>query len=229
MTTPTFVFDLDGTLAETAGDLIAALNHVTGQEGLPPTPVSAARSLLGEGGRALIVKALRGAGREVSTERLDAMFEDFLGYYNANIAVHTHLFAGVLDCLDRLAASGYALAVCTNKMEFSSKLLLDRLGVADRFAFICGQDTFGVRKPDPKPLIETIKAAGGGIPGAVMIGDSRTDIETARAARVPVVAVDFGYTDLPIETFKPDRIVSHFDEVFAAGTALLEADRTAKS
>ncbi len=118
--------------------------------------------------------------------------------------------------LDRCDAAGWPVAVCTNKLEHSSQLLLGKLGVSDRFAFICGQDTFGVGKPDPKPLIETIRAAGGDLTRAVMIGDSRTDIDTARAAGVPVVAVDFGYTDVPVAELGPDRVISHFDALYAA-------------
>ena len=148
------------------------------------------------------------------------MFVDFLAYYNANIAVHSTLFPGVEASLDRFAAEGWKLAVCTNKMEHSSRLLLDQLGVTPRFAFICGQDTFGIAKPDPKPLLETIRAAGGTLPGAVMVGDSVTDIRTARNAGAPVVAVDFGYTDVPVAELGPDRVISHFDALYEAALAL---------
>ena len=101
---------------------------------------------------------------------------------------------------------------------------MEKLGVADRFAFICGQDTFGVGKPDPKPLLGTIAAAGGVERRAIMVGDSATDIKTARAAGVPVIAVDFGYTDVPVTELGPDRVISHFDELAAACAALLSGD-----
>ncbi len=210
------VLDLDGTLAETAGDLIAALNFVLAGEGVDPVPVEAARSLLGAGGRALIQRGFARAGRELGAEKLDTLFVDFLAHYNAHIADHSFLFPGAEDAIDRFAADGWRLAVCTNKMERSSKLLLDRLGVADKFAFICGQDTYGVGKPDPKPLLETIRACGGNPDAAVMVGDSATDIRAARAVGSPVVAVDFGYTDVPVGELGPDRVISHFDELYDA-------------
>ncbi len=110
--------------------------------------------------------------------------------------------------------------MCTNKLEHSSNLLLDKLGVLDRFAFVCGQDTFGVAKPDPKPLLETVARAGGRAERSVMVGDSITDIRTARAAGMPVVAVDFGYTDIPVTQLGPDRVISHFDALEEAVRAL---------
>ncbi len=216
----TLVFDLDGTLAETAPDLIGALNFVLAGDGVAPVPVEAARSMLGAGGRALISRGYARAGRDLTPARLDQLFAEFLGFYNAHIADKSALFPGVEACLDRCAAAGWRLAVCTNKLEYSSILLLEKLGVRDRFAFICGQDTFGVAKPDPKPLRETVARAGGRLDRSVMIGDSLTDIRTARAAGMPVVAVDFGYTDVPVAELGPDRVISHFDALDAAVRAL---------
>ncbi|MDE3176572.1 MAG: phosphoglycolate phosphatase [Pseudomonadota bacterium] len=216
----TLVFDLDGTLAETAPDLIDALNFVLAGDGVAPVPVEAARSMLGAGGRALISRGYAQAGRELTPARLDDLFGAFLDYYNAHIADHSTLFPGVEACLERCRAQGWRLAVCTNKLEHSSHLLLDKLGVRDHFAFVCGQDTFGVAKPDPRPLRETVARAGGRIERAVMIGDSITDIRTARAAGMPVVAVDFGYTDIPVTELGPDRVISHFDALDAAVRAL---------
>jgi phosphoglycolate phosphatase len=219
----TLVFDLDGTLAETAGDLIGALNVVLASDGIAAVPVSAARSMLGAGGRALIERGYARAGRELSTAKLNALFADFLAHYNAHIADNSWLFPGVEACLDACASEGWRLAVCTNKLEYSSKLLLGKLGVAERFTFICGQDTFGVAKPDPRPLVETVRRSGGETRGAIMVGDSVTDIKTARAAAVPVIAVDFGYTDVPVADLGPDRVISHFDELFAAAESLARA------
>jgi phosphoglycolate phosphatase len=219
----TLVFDLDGTLADTAPDLMAALNFVLRREGVAPMPVAAARRLLGAGGRALIRRGFAEAGRTLDEETLDRLFVDFLAHYNAHIADGSTLFPGVVACLDRCVAAGWRLAVCTNKMEHSTKLLLDKLGVLDRFAFVCGQDTFGVGKPDPKPFVETVRAAGGALERAVMVGDSKTDIATARAAGAPVICVDFGYTDVPVAELGPDRVVSHFNAVIDAAAALLDA------
>ncbi len=220
---PTIVYDLDGTLADTAGDLMGALNFVLKREGLGPLPVENARSLLGAGGRALIERGFAASGRELSPEKLEMLFGDFLAHYNMHIAVHTQLYPGVLSALESFAAAGWMQAICTNKMEASARMLMGRLGVADRFAFICGQDTFGVGKPDPKPLIGTIEASGGEVRRAILIGNSATDIKTARAVGLPVICVDFGYTDAPIETFGPDRVISHFDELEAAVAEVIGA------
>ena len=218
--TKALILDLYGTLAETAGDLIGALNFVLAREGVEDVPVAAARSLLGAGGRALIQRGFARAGRDLSPEKLDALFVDFLAFYNAHIADHSFLFPGVEAALDRFAAEGWRLGVCTNKMEASSHLLLEKLGVARKFQFICGQDTFGVAKPDPRPLLETIRKMGSQPEYAVMVGDSVTDIKTARAAGTPVIAVDFGYTDVPVTELGPDVVISHFDALFDATQSL---------
>ena len=218
---PLVVFDLDGTLAETAGDLMGALNHVLSSDGLPSLPVEQARNLLGAGGRALIRRGFASAGRALDEDRLEELFRRFLLFYEDHIADHSHLYPGVAGALDRLEARGLAFAVCTNKMEGTAKRLLAMLGVAGRFRAICGQDTFAVSKPQPGALLGTIRRAGGDPARSVMVGDSRTDIDTAKAARVPCVAVDFGYTDRPVSEFAPDRIIGHFDELDGAVSALL--------
>ena len=221
----TLVFELDGTLADTAPDLMGALNFVLTREGVEPLPVAASRRLLGAGGRALIQRGFAEAGRPIDAATLERLFVDFLDHYNAHIADGTRLYPGVVAGLDRCAAAGWRLAVCTNKMEHSTKLLLGKLGVLDRFAFVCGQDTFGIGKPASKPFVETVRAAGGALEFSVMIGDSKTDVATARAAGAPVICVDFGYTDVPVAELGPDRVVSHFDAVFAAAAELLDAPR----
>ena len=221
---PLVVFDLDGTLAETAGDLMGALNHVLSGDGLPPLPVAQARSLLGAGGRALIRRGFASAGRTLDEERLEDLFRQFLAFYEEHIADHSHLYPGVVEALDRLEAEGFALAVCTNKMEGTAKRLLAVLGVAGRFRAICGQDTFAVSKPQAGALLGTIDRADGDPARCVMVGDSRTDVETAKAARVPCVAVDFGYTDRPIGEFGPDRVIGHFDALAEAVSSLMAGE-----
>lgn len=217
---PIVVFDLDGTLAETAGDLIRALNGVLALEGIAPVPVSSARSLLGAGGRALISRGFALSKRELAPAKHEALYQIFLADYNSHIAEHSFLYPGVDACLTQLAAEGWALAVCTNKMEASAKLLLEKLGVADRFAFVSGQETFGAAKPDPRPVIETIRAAGGDRAQAIMVGDSRSDIDAAKAAGIPVIAVDFGYTEVPVAELGPDVVISHFDALIGAIASL---------
>ena len=213
---PLIVFDLDGTLAETAGDLVATLNHILIREGLDAVSEAQARSMVGTGARNLIKLGFEKSGATVAADRLEILFKDFLGHYEENIAVHSFLFPGVAQALDRFAAAGFAFAVCTNKASKPSVKLLNELGVAKRFRAICGQDTFAWWKPDPRALLSTIDLAGGDPARSIMVGDSRTDIDTAKAAGVPVVAVDFGYTDTPVSELGPDHIISHFDELWDA-------------
>ena len=223
MPAPTIVYDLDGTLADTAEDLVATLNWLLGREGLQPLKVETAGSLLGAGARALIKRGFAASGKTLDPQAIEAMFADYLKYYNAHIAVRTRLYPGVDKALAAFARAGWRQAVCTNKIEVSAKLLIAKLGITERFAFICGQDTFGVGKPDAKPLLMTIVAAGGARERAIMVGDSSTDIQAARAAGVPVVAVDFGYADVPVAELGPDRVISHFDQLMDACDALLAA------
>jgi len=223
--TPLLVFDLDGTLADTAGDLIATLNVVLAREGIAPLPLEQARPMLGAGGRALISRGMAAVGRTVSGPRLEQLFADFLDHYQNHIADHSRLFPGVEDALERFAGAGYGFAVCTNKYEAPSVRLLEILGVADKFRAICGQDTFPMCKPDPRALLLTIGKAQGDPSRCVMFGDSRTDIDTAKAARIPVVAVDFGYTDTPVALLGPDVVISHYAEAFDAVAGLLGRNR----
>jgi phosphoglycolate phosphatase len=207
----TVVFDLDGTLVDTAPDLAAALNVVLAHEGVPPVPFEDARTMVGGGARRMIELGLTRQGATFTTADVNRMFDHFIAHYSAHIADHSQPFPGLARTLDHLAARQCRFAVCTNKLERLSRQLLDALSLSTRFAAICGQDTFGVQKPNPEILRRTIEQAGGGLERAIFVGDSRTDIETARAAAVPVIAVDFGYTDTPVAQLKPDRVIGHFD------------------
>lgn len=223
MTLPTLVFDLDGTLIDTAPDLIDTLNVVFAREGLPPVPYEPARNLIGGGARGMIARGLEAEGRVLDPVKLEALFLDFIAHYTEHIADRSRPFPGLIETLDELTARGCRLAVCTNKLEHLSLLLLRALKLADRFAVICGQDTFGVQKPDPEILRRTVAAAGGNPRQAIMIGDSVTDIRTARAAEIPVIAVDFGYSEKPVAEYAPDRIISHYSELPAAIAAMISA------
>ena len=218
---PVAVFDLDGTLAETAGDLIGTLNVILAREGLAPLPVERARDLLGAGARALIQRGFSAEGVALEPARLERLFEDFLVYYGAHLTDHSHLFPGVGAALDQLEAAGFRLAVCTNKVERHAVDLLAALGLAPRFAAIVGKDTFPYSKPDPRHITATIEAAGGDPARSVMVGDSRADVDAARAAGVPVVGVTFGYTAVPMRELAPDRLIAHFDDLPAAVAALV--------
>jgi len=220
---PIVVFDLDGTLVDTAPDLINALNFVLDREGLPPVPLAVARNMIGAGARKLIERGLEVEGGTVTVGRLDRMMRDFIDYYAEHIADESRPFEGLEAALDDLESRGYRFAVCTNKLEWLSKLLLDRLGITRRFAAICGADTFGVAKPDPAILHQTIARAGGHSPASVMVGDSGTDIGAARRAGIPVVGVSFGYTDVPLVELKPDRLIEHMMELPGAVESLLKS------
>ncbi len=218
---PILVFDLDGTLADTAPDLIGTLNMLLAREGLPLQSPQAARALVGGGARALSERGFSVAGAPPRQERVDALVPAFLAHYEAHIADETRLFPGAQAALERFQQAGFALAVCTNKPEPLARLLLERLGEARRFAAICGRETFPMAKPDGRVLHATIALARGDPKRALMVGDSKTDIETARNAGAPMVAVDFGYSDPPVAQLSPDKVISHFDELWGAAAALL--------
>jgi phosphoglycolate phosphatase len=221
---PIAVFDLDGTLADTAHDLVATLNVILGLEGLPPLPLEQARDLIGAGGRVLLQRGFEAAGRELAPSRLDELYKLFLVHYGDHICVETRLFPGVVEALDRLTDNGFGLAICTNKIEAHSVQLLKALGVADRFTAVCGRDTFPYFKPDPRHLTLTIERCGGDPLRSVMVGDSRSDIAAAKAAAIPVVAVTFGYTDVPVRDLNPDAVIDHFDDLFESVQGLLGAE-----
>jgi phosphoglycolate phosphatase len=219
------VFDLDGTLVDTAPDLAATLNVILAREGLPPVDYEAARNMVGGGARVMLERGLAAAGRDLSTTAVDALTRDFIEHYAAHIADTSQPFPGVEAALDTLTERGYRLAVCTNKLEWLSLRLLDALGLSKRFSAICGADTFGISKPNPEILRRTIGRAAATDDGAVMVGDSLTDIATARAAGIPVIAVDFGYTDTPVSALAPDRIISRFADLPDAVHALVGTPR----
>jgi len=218
----TIVFDLDGTLVDTAPDLINALNFVLEREGLPPVPLHSARNMIGAGARKLIERGLEIEGREASPAELARLTDDFIAYYAEHIADASRPFDGLERALDDLAALGCRLAVCTNKLEWLSKRLLDQLNLSSRFSAICGADTFGISKPDPAILRQTVARAGGELASTIMVGDAGPDIGVARRAGVPVIGVSFGYTDVPVADLKPDRVIDHMSELKGAVESLMK-------
>jgi phosphoglycolate phosphatase len=222
----TVVFDLDGTLVDTAPDLIKALNFVLDREGLPPVPLHSARNMIGAGARRLIERGLEAEGRVATPADITRLTGDFIDYYAAHIAEGSRPFEGLEDTLDELAGRGYQFAVCTNKLEWLSKRLLDQLGLSARFAAICGADTFGVSKPDPAILQQTVARAGGQLASTVMVGDAGPDVGVARRAGVPVVCVEFGYTDVPVAELKPDLLIGHMRDLPAAVESLMARQKS---
>jgi phosphoglycolate phosphatase len=207
----TIVFDLDGTLIDTAPDLIDTLNVILARHAVPAVAFEAARTMIGAGVKPLLKRALATRDIVLAPDALDALFAEYIALYAAHIADRSRPFPGLERALDALDAQGCRFAVCTNKLEWLSVRLLDALDLSRRFAAIVGQDTFGVPKPHPEILRRTIERAGGEVTRAVMVGDSTTDVATARNAGIPVIAVDFGYTETPAAEFGADRLISHFD------------------
>jgi phosphoglycolate phosphatase len=216
----TIVFDLDGTVVDTAPDLAAATNHALGLIGLEPVTVAELHPFIGHGSKAMIEAGLRFRGTAASGAEVMRLHDAFLAFYAANIAVDSRPFEGVPELLDHLLAAGARLAVCTNKLEGLSKALLQALGLATRFGAIAGGDTLAVRKPAPGHLTGVIAMAGGRADRAVMVGDSEVDFATAAAAGVPAIGVTFGYTPRPVRELAPQlgvgAVIDHYREFMPA-------------
>ena len=210
---PVILFDLDGTLVDTAPDLIATLNHLLAEENCPPAPEALMRTMISLGARAMIVKGFELAQNPKTDEQLDRLFERFIAYYSDHIAVNSCPFPGVIELLDQLIARGTPLGVCTNKRADLSNQLLKSLDMDHYFNAVIGVDTLAFKKPHPGHILGTIEALGGSSSHAIMIGDSETDIKAAKAANIPVIALDFGYSLEPVANFHPDAIVSHYRDL----------------
>jgi phosphoglycolate phosphatase len=221
----TLVFDLDGTLVDTAPDLIASTNHVLDHLGLPPVDAEMLRPWVGHGARYMIERAVGPAGENLTPAEHAALLERYLDYYGSHIADGSQPFDGLLPLLDKYKADGVKLAVCTNKNERMSRLLLDALDMSHYFTAVAGRDTLPNAKPHPDALLGTIAMAGGEKSRAVMIGDSGVDVATAKAAGVPVIGVSFGYTETPVHEFSPDAVIDHYRELEPAIGRVLAASR----
>lgn len=219
----TLVFDLDGTLVDTAPDLIHSTNHALASLGHPPVAAAVVRPWISFGARRMIEEALVSLGDSRTDPEIDTALERFLEFYAANIAVDSRPFPGTLAALDRFAARGAKLAVCTNKRESLTLSLLDQLDLTRRFSAIAGRDTFPVSKPHPGHLLGAVRLAGGEAGRAVMVGDSEVDVATAKAAGIPVVAVTFGYTGIPLDQLSPEALIDHYDDLDAAVERILAA------
>jgi phosphoglycolate phosphatase len=217
----TIAFDLDGTLVDTAPDLIGALNTVLAEQGVAPAPLSAARRLIGGGARRLVERGFAEAGRDLDPRRAPELIERLVEIYLGRISLQSRPFEGLEAALDQLAHAGGRLVVCTNKREGLSRTLLDALGLTHRFAAIIGSDSVPAPKPDPGHLIHAIQAAGGEAARAVFVGDSITDLDTARAAAVPAIGVSFGYSETPVEVLGFDRLIHCYGELPQAAAELL--------
>ena len=217
----TIAFDLDGTLVETAPDLIGTLNLMLAERGLPTVPLSSARHLVGYGARAMLEHGFAEAGAPYDAGDMPLLVDRFVELYRDRIADESHAYPGLVEALDVLEAQGCQFVVCTNKLTDLSIALLDKLGLLHRFAAVVGPDAVSRRKPDPAHLIEAIRKGGGDPARAVMVGDSMNDVIPARAAGVPVIGVTFGYTETPPAEFGADALIERFDQLPNAAAELL--------
>ncbi len=208
------IFDLDGTLVDTAPDLMMATNHVLQFAGRPEITAAQLRQFVGHGSMALIKLGLEASGPLPDEATLQQLQTLFLGYYGKNIVAHSKLFSGVVALLEKATAAGLKMGVCTNKVERLSHKLLDQIGISKYFKAVVGGDTLPIMKPNPEPYFEVARRLGVAPLQTMMFGDSETDIRTAQNAGVPVVAVSFGYTLQHVSTFKPDYVIDHYDEAW---------------
>lgn len=216
-------FDLDGTLVDTAPDLIGTLNVLLAEEGVAPFPLDQARPFIGKGARWLIERGFAEAGAPLAPERLPGLFDRFIGRYLDHIADESRPYPGCVEALDALKAQGARLCVCTNKLTGLSASLLGALGLAERFEVIVGADAAPAIKPDPRHLAAAVDAVGGDMRRTIMVGDAATDAGAARAAGAGLILVSFGYTEVPAAELRPDILIDHFDQLPKACERLLGA------
>ena len=211
------VFDLDGTLVDTLPDIHQALNRALAEARLAEIDEAACRNMIGGGARNLIEQAFAVIGERADEARIDELFERFLNLYRDEPAIRSKPFPGVIDALESLQGRGHALGICTNKPQELSELVLDGLDMGRFFGdVVIGGDALSIRKPDAGHLLEVIQRLGHLPADAVMVGDSAADVGAARNAGVPVIAVDFGYTDRPAAELGADALISHFDGLLDA-------------
>jgi phosphoglycolate phosphatase len=209
----TAVFDLDGTVADTAADLIEAANAALATEGLGPASAGAIKKGVGYGAKAMLQSAIISLGRKTDTEQLSRLSARLVTHYEENIAAKTRLFPGFNEAAADLREAGIKLALCTNKRERLTLRLLSELGIGSLFdAMACG-DTFPFHKPDPRHITELVRIAGGELSAAIMVGDSEADIAAARGAGIPVIATAFGYAAVPAGELGADAVMQHYAEL----------------
>ena len=210
----TVVFDLDGTLADTSGDLLAAANACfrdMGEGDVLEAARDAGTAL--RGGRAMLMAGLERLGRPAAADVLDAWYPALLEHYAQAIDVHTRFYPSAMETVEALKMQGYKVAICTNKPEYLARILLERMGALDAFGAVIGADTLPTRKPDPAPMFEAVRRAGGDPAHSVLVGDTVTDRETSRAAGRPSILVTFGPAGGDMAALRPEALIGHYDEL----------------
>jgi phosphoglycolate phosphatase len=221
MSALTLIFDLDGTLVDTAPDLLGALNVILRKEGRPEVDPGDVRHLVGHGARVMLETAFRMTGEPADPARLPQLFDDYIVHYKSHVAVASRPFPGVEQTLEQLRDSGARLGVLTNKPQELADLLLKELNLTRFFDAIYGAGRMSYTKPDARIFHDVVRDTAGGPVPAIMVGDSITDVETARAANAKVILVDYGYTPQPAETLGADAVTGDFTQIPALATALL--------
>ena len=217
------VFDLDGTLVDTAPDLHRALNHVLADQGVPLADLEEVRRHVGQGSWKLIERTYEQHGIEADAALLSALTEKFVDVYASDIARFSQVFPGVEATLDALSDAGAAFCVCTNKRTGLSDLLLEAVGLRSRFKAVVGADSVPNRKPHGDHYRAALAASGGKLEKSLMVGDSAADVGAARAAGAPVALVSFGYTQTAPEHLGADAVFSHYSELPEICVRLLAA------
>lgn len=216
-------FDLDGTLVDTAHDLIGTLNWLLAAEGLRPLPLTEARPFIGRGARWMIERGFQAADAPLAPDRVQPLFDRFIDHYQDHIADESRPFPGCVAALETLKGQGAKLCVCTNKLTGLSNRLLDALDLSRLFEAVIGADATPAIKPDARHIETAVAACGGSLRRALMVGDAATDAGAARAAGVSLVLVSFGYTEVPVRDLAPDILIDHYDALPAAVERLLGA------
>ncbi|WP_416898981.1 MAG: HAD hydrolase-like protein [Minwuia sp.] len=221
MTRPTIVFDLDGTLADTAPDLYGTVCYLLAKEGRPSVPFARMKEFIGDGAGPMIMGSFGDTGGAPEGDDYKRLLKDFLDYYVVHLADRSQPFPEALGAIHRWKARGALIAICTNKkIEFAEKQLA-AWRIRHLFDAVKGADSYPFRKPDGRHLTETIRAAGGDPACAVMIGDSASDTGAARNAGVPVIAVSFGYGRTPAHELDADRVIDSFIQLDRAAMELM--------
>ncbi len=213
MTSPLVIFDLDGTLIDTAPDLIDSLNYTIEAVGLAPVTFDDLTHLVGQGVKVMIQRAFELRQSPLDEATAAKLFDRYMDHYQANMPGKSLPYPGVLGCLDRLEAAGMRFAICTNKGSQLATLLMDKLDLSRRFAVMTCGDSFAFRKPDGRHILNTVELAGGDPASTIMIGDSVNDILAAQNANIPSVAVTFGYSDVAVDQLGPDAIIDGYDDL----------------
>ncbi len=219
------IFDLDGTLFDTAPGLVHTMNALLARRGRGPLGLDDIKTQLSFGARAIMKSALEQSGLTASADELEELFGEFIRHYTAIMADMSHPYPGLVRTLERFEDAGCVMGVCTNRFETSAMTLINALGLKIYFKTVIGQDSIGIAKPDPAPVFETLARMGGEPSRAIFIGDSEVDVAAARAAGMPVIVVSFGYASIPALELGADLVIDHFDELEEAVNELARRPR----